>query len=621
MRAPSPASVAKRVLGVFDVGRMLRWRATVPGMRERPFLLWNGEAFTYADVYREARRYRELFDRTRQELVRQRALDADAPLPVGLYQDNTPAFVFAVFGAALSGDLAFGLNTGFRGDTLGAVLDRGEVRVVITDPEHVQHLDGVVDGRPTLERDRIWVDAASAPAGMRTLASALAHGGSAGTRRRVHGADPLLVIYTSGTTGVPKGIACSHVKLLGAGALTWRRVGVRPSDRGYVCMPLFHSNAWLLGVMPMLFVGGSFVLTPRFSASAFEDHILEHGVTYMNYVGQPIHYILAALEKRHGSPEAVEAALASHPKNRFRIAHGNGATAVDRQKLVRYLGMEHVYELYGSTEAVINTVVKPGAPIDSVGEITAKRVTILNEGDQQCPPAEVDESGRIVNYDQAVGEICASVPKENLLFDGYYRDPNSSNKKYRDGYYRSGDLGHVRVVNGKRYLYFDGRTDDWIRKDGENFSAETVALFAQQHPGVSIAAAYGVPAPVSDELVCVALQLHEGARFDPQATFDRFMEQQRDEGMDPKWMPDFVRVVEELPMSTTQKVLVRELKRQHFDLSRHPDMVLFFRERGDATYRPFGVQDYETLRARFADNGRVHLLDAGAAARPVLAQQ
>jgi fatty-acyl-CoA synthase len=85
--------------------------------------------------------------------------------------------------------------------------------------------------------------------------------------------------------------------------------------------------------------------------------------------------------------------------------------------------------------------------------------------------------------------------------------------------------------------------------------------------------------------------------------------------MDPKWMPDFVRVVQELPMSTTQKVLVRELKRQHFDLSRHPDMLLFFRERGDKTYRPFGAQDYETLRARFADNGRVHLLDAGAAKR------
>jgi fatty-acyl-CoA synthase len=612
MRAPSPASLARRFLSVFDVGRLLRTQATLPRRRDRPCILWQDEVFTFADVYREAQRYGRLFRETRRGLVDRRDLAADAPLPIGIYQDNSPAFVFAVLGAALEGDLVFGLNSGFRGDTLAAVLDRGEVRLVLTDPSHVEHLEPVLAQRPTLDRHAILVDGPTAPAGMRTLGAALSSAGPGGKGRRPDGTAPLLVIYTSGTTGVPKGISCSHVKLLGAGAMTWRRVGVRASDRGYVCMPLFHSNAWLLGVMPMLLTGGSFVLTPRFSASAFEDDILQHGVTYMNYVGQPIHYILSALEKKHGSPEAVEAALASHPKNRFRIAHGNGATPIDRQKLVRYLGMEHVYELYGSTEAVINTVVKPGDPLDSVGEITSPRVVILNEDDRECPPARVDASGRIVNYDEAVGEICARVDRDNLFFDGYYRDPKSSNRKYRGGYYRSGDLGHVRLVNGKRYLYFDGRTDDWIRKDGENFSAETVTHFAQAHSGVALAAAYGVPAPVSDELVAVALQLREGAELDPKATFDRFMEQQRSEGMDPKWMPDFVRIADELPLSTTQKVLVRELKRQHFDLSRHPDMVLYFRERGDDTYRRFTPDDYDALRRRFADNGRAHLLDAGA---------
>jgi fatty-acyl-CoA synthase len=611
MRAPSPPDIARRALSVLDVGRLIRLRASLPGLRDRPCMVWDTQVFSFADTYREARRYARLFRDTRHALVDRGALPPDAPLPVGIYQDNAPTFVFAVLGAALEGDLVFGLNTGFRGDTLGAVLDRGEVRLVLTDDTHVPHLAQVIDGRPTLSRDAILVEAASAPEGMRTLGDDLppasagvdGHGGA--------GSRPLLVIYTSGTTGVPKGIACSHLKLLGAGALTWRRVGVRASDRGYVCMPLFHSNAWLLGVMPMLLVGGSFVLTPRFSASAFEDDILTHGVTYMNYVGQPIHYILAALEKKHGSPEAVEAALARHSRNRFRIAHGNGATPVDREKLVRYLGMEHVYELYGSTEAVINTVLKPGDPLDSVGEIKSSKVVILDDNDGECPPAQVDASGRIVNYDEAVGEICARVEPNNLFFDGYYRDSTSSNRKYRGGYYRSGDLGHVRVVNDKRYLYFDGRTDDWIRKDGDNFSAENVTHYAQAHPGVSLAAGYGVPAPVSDELVAVAFQLEEGASFDPTVAFDHFVEQQRSGGMDPKWMPDFIRLVDALPLSTTQKVLVRELKREGFDLARHPEMVLYFRQRGDDTYRPFTPDDYAALREQFAANGRVHLLDAG----------
>ncbi len=609
----SITSLARRGLRFLTVGRLLRWRATSPVSRNRPFVLWEGETFSYADTYREALRFAALMTELRREAARRGELAPDAPLPFGIYQDNSPAFLFAIFGASLSGDLVFGLNTGFRGDTLAAVLDRGQVRAVLTTPDHLDQLERVLDGRPTLHRDAIFLDAPPLASGTgpnatpRPPALALGTGPNA-TPRPADGNAPLVVIYTSGTTGVPKGIGCSHVKLLGAGALTRVRIGLRSTDRGYLCMPLYHSNAWLLGIMPLLHVGGSFVLKRRFSASAFEEDVLAHGVTYMNYVGQPVHYILSALEAKHGGPEAVERALARHPRNHFRIAHGNGASAVDRQKLVRYLGMEHVYELYGSTEAVISTVLQPGDPPDSVGRLRTKRVCILDEEGRECPPAIVDAQGRITNYDQAVGEIAARLDSDNLFFDGYFRDAGASSRKYRDGYYRSGDLGHVRVVNGKRYLYFDGRTDDWIRKDGENFSVESVVRYAAAQPGVALAAAYGVPSDVSDEKVMVALQLREGADFDPRAVFERFLEQQRDEGMDPKWMPDYVRIVPEMPMSTTQKVLVRELKRQGFDIEAHPDMVVWLRERGDDTYRPLTPATFEAIRRRFEENGRERLL-------------
>lgn len=606
----SVTSLARRGLQFLTVGRLLAWRATSPVSRNRPFVVWDDETYTYADAHREALRFARLMTRLRRDAVRRCELAPGAPLAFGIYQDNSPAFVFAILGAALTGDLVFGLNTGFRGDTLAAVLDRGEVRAVLTAPDHLEQLERVLDGRPNLRRDAILVDG-EAPPGMHRLDAALATDGdpaSGGPEHRADGNAPLVVIYTSGTTGVPKGIGCSHLKLLGAGALTRIRIGLRSSDRGYLCMPLYHSNAWLLGIMPLLHVGGSFVLKRRFSASAFEEDMLAHGVTYMNYVGQPLHYILSALEAKHGDSNAVERSLARHPKNRFRIAHGNGASAVDRAKLIRYLGMEHVYELYGSTEAVISTVLQPGDPPDSVGRLRSNRVCILDEDGRECPPAVVDAQGRIANYDQAVGEIAARIDSDNLFFDGYFRDADASQRKYRDGYYRSGDLGHIRIVDGKRYLYFDGRTDDWIRKDGENFSAESVVRYAAAHAGVELAAAYGVPSDVSDEKVMVALQLREGARFDPRAAFERFLEQQRDEGMDPKWMPDYVRIVPEMPMSTTQKVLVRELKRQGFDIAAHPEMVVWLRERGDESYRRMTPAMFESIRKRFEDNGRERLL-------------
>ena len=131
--------------------------------------------------------------------------------------------------------------------------------------------------------------------------------------------------------------------------------------------------------------------------------------------------------------------------------------------------MEHVFEIYGSTEAVITTANKPGDPIESMGRVPGS-VVILNEAGAVCEPGVVGEDGRLVNYDAAVGEICKKAGKDNLRFDGYYDDNAATCKKFRDGgYFHSGDLGHVRVVNNRRYLYCNGRTDDWIRKDGENF--------------------------------------------------------------------------------------------------------------------------------------------------------
>jgi fatty-acyl-CoA synthase len=324
---------------------------------------------------------------------------------------------------------------------------------------------------------------------------------------------------------------------------------------------------------------------------------------------------LDALERKYGSADAVRAALARHPRNRLRAAHGNGAPAGDRAKLVEWLGMEHVYELYGSTEAVINSVVRPGDPLDSVGSV-ADKVVILGDDDRPCPPATVDDRGQVTNYGEAVGEICAKVRGRSLAFDGYFRDESSTAKKYRDGYYHSGDLGHVRVVRGRRYLYFDGRTDDWIRKDGENFSAESVARFVRDDPSVERAAAYGVPAPVSDELVAVALELRAGATFDPAAFHDHLLRQQRDGGMDPKWMPDFVRIVDAMPITTgTDKVLVRQIKREGYDLSSHPDLVVYARRRGDSAYRRFTPADFEALREQLVRNGREKLLPSATRAR------
>jgi fatty-acyl-CoA synthase len=337
--------------------------------------------------------------------------------------------------------------------------------------------------------------------------------------------------------------------------------------------------------------------------------VLRQGVTWWNYVGEPVHYVLAALEKQYGADEErILAEVARHPRNRLRHALGNGASPPDIDRFTRWLGLDDMFELYGSTEAAISTFRRRGDPRGSVGEITDPNVRVLRSDGRECPPAELGADGRILNYDESVGEICRTAP-DTGLFQGYFENPGANESKYRSGVYHSGDLGHVVLRDGRRFLYFDGRTDDWIRKDGENFSAAQVARLLQEHPDVDLAAAYGVPCAVSDELVMAALKLRPEVSFDPKAFFDFCERQVEQGGLDRKWFPDFVRIVEDFEFTQTQKILVRSLKATHFDRRRLPDAPIYWRERGDVCFRPFTARDYEQLRRQFEAAERLQLIE------------
>jgi len=583
--------------------------------RNRVFFLFEGREYTYGETYREAARYAEYFLLQRKERVDAGTLGEKERLTLAIYQENTPEYIFAALGAGLSNSVLFAINTGFRGDTLAGVVRQANPALLLTQEKHLPEIEQILPAVPGLSPEDVLLLGASKSNRFKSLRQEITGQEQAPKvprqyRLPVDNMSPVLVIYTSGTTGMPKGVPCTHIKMVGAGLVVERAVLLTKRDRGYISMPLFHSNAWYIGILTLMIAGGSFVLKRRFSASAFEQDMLEHGVTFLNYVGQPLHYIIAALEKKYGSQGEVETALARNPKNRFRVAYGNGASTVDREKLLRYLGMKHIYEIYGSTEAVITTANKPGDPLDSVGRAPGS-VLILDEQGRPCPPGIVDDDGRLINYDTAVGEISRKVPRDNLRFDGYIGGGDAAHKKFRDGFYHSGDLGHIRLIRGRRYLFFNGRTDDWIRKDGENFSAESVLQAALRLPGAKLAIAYGAPCEVSDEKVMITLEMQPGDAFQPRETFDWFRKQQETGGMDPKWMPDYIRIVDAFPLTNTQKILVRPFKKEHFNLEQNPEMKVYYMQRGDTTYRELTRSGYDEIQKSFQATGRQGLLRPG----------
>jgi acyl-CoA synthetase (AMP-forming)/AMP-acid ligase II len=577
----------------------IRVRAEHPGTSDKPFLRHDERRWTY-------RRFRDECARVAHFVLARTPKAGDAPPHVAMLLENHLELLSLYGGCAVAGATLFGVNTGLRGETLAGVLNQSRATLL------------VVDEKLLPEVDRIRRELRNVPAeNLLTLpefAAALDREQGDASKAlpfpdvRVTPQTNLMVIYTSGTTGLPKGINNNHFKLCATGIGVSQNTGLGSDDVGYASMPLFHSNSMFVCFMPAFWVGGGVAIRERFSGSRFVPDVLEYGATFWNYVGEPVHYVLAAIEREYQGDEArIRREVTESPRNVLRFAVGNGASPVDIDRFTKWLGLEDMFELYGSTEAAISTMRRKGDPRGSVGEITDPSVRILREDGVECVPAQLDGEGRIANYEAAVGEICR-VATDTGLFQGYFDNADANASKYRDGTYHSGDLGHVLERNGKRYLYFDGRTDDWIRKDGENFSALQVARFLSEHPDVPLAAAYGVPCAVSDELVMAALKLRDGARFDPKAFFDFCERQISAGGMDRKWFPDFVRVVRDFEYTGTQKVLVRELKRVHFDPRRVSD-PLWFRERGDSAFKPFTAQDYERLREVFRAAERLVLLE------------
>jgi fatty-acyl-CoA synthase len=598
----------------FTLCGQLEARVAHPAAEHKVFLMQDDRTWTYRQLREEAVRTAHFLRR------RLEPTGAGRPGHVAMLLENHFELVSLLFGCAYGGYTLFGINTGLRGDTLAGVVNQSRARVLIVDERLLPEVERVRDRLTHVTVDNILVlrepaDDPTALAVGNDWLSAMEHEiGAPGIALEppavdVDPASNLMVIYTSGTTGLPKGINNNHMKLCAVGFGVSSNLGLGQDDVGYACMPLFHSNAIFVGMMPAFWVGGSMGINERFSASKFTPDVFRYGVTFWNYVGEPVHYVLAALEKQYGGDEErILAEVAHNPKNRFKYAVGNGAAPPDIDKFMRWFDLEDMFELYGSTEAAISTFRRKGDPRGSVGEITDAAVKILNERGDECPPAELGPDGKILNYHQAVGEICR-VAADTSLFQGYFDNPDANTSKFRDGVYHSGDLGHVLEQDGKRFLYFDGRTDDWIRKDGENFSALQVARLLQEHPDVILAAAYGVPCAVSDELVMAAIKLRDGARFDPKAFFEYCEQQVTAGGMDRKWFPDFVRLVDEFEYTGTAKILVRNLKQVHFCRRRLPEAPIYWRTRGSRSYQPFTLKDYDELRATFAKAERLEMLD------------
>jgi long-chain acyl-CoA synthetase len=274
--------------------------------------------------------------------------------------------------------------------------------------------------------------------------------------------------YTSGSTGKPKGVLLTHGGQLWNADIMRKALVADDTERALIAVPLYHKNAMAGAVKPFLLSGGSLVILPGFDALEVIRAIDRYKVTYLTGVPEMYKMILAEKD-----------ALARHDVTSVRYAVCGSAEVPEEllEEFRRVFGAP-IGESYGLTE---------GGPVPIVNSRWGlKKRNSCGLAFPGCDVKLVDEGDREVGVDE-VGELVTRNPG---LAKGYWKLPEATAKKFRDGWLYTGELMR-RDADG--YYYFVGRRDDMINVAGENVYPKEVEDILLQHPNLRDACV--VPAP------------------------------------------------------------------------------------------------------------------------------
>jgi fatty-acyl-CoA synthase len=531
----------------------------------RPGLLFEDESFTHAEIVAEAcQRAAFLLERRRH-----------GPFHVGVLLDNVPEAIFWLEAAGLVGAATVGINSTRRGAELAQDINHTDCQLVVTDPAGAVLLEDAHIDQP------VWVIGSS-----EYDAALSGHHGADLPDADVSESDPFVLIFTSGTTSAPKAAICTHARMARVASASVERRGITGDDVAYNSMPWCHSNALYVTIATSILAGCGLAMRRRFSASGWLPDVRRYGVTYFNYVGKPLEYILATPE----SPDDAD--------NNLRFGLGNEANERDIDEFQRRFGVD-IIDGFGSTEMGVVISRTPDMPAGSLGRAADENTVVMHPAaEEECPPAEFDSNGHLSDPDEAIGEF---VNKAGLAgFEGYYKNDEANAQRARRGWFWSGDLGY-RDREG--FFYFAGRDYDWLRVDGENFAAAPIERILLRFHDMLLVAVYAVPDPRVGDQVMAAMQLRDNRAFDPVA-FDVFLQAQPDLGT--KWTPRWLRLTDEFPMTQTNKIQKRQLRSELWTTT---DPIWWKPDKGQP-YHPFTAEDGDRLRTSFERSGRGSVLPA-----------
>jgi len=491
--------------------------------------------------------YRELERRANQLAHALLALGVEKGDRVCILSPNSHFFLESFYGTASIGAVLVPLNYRLVAVDHEYILNHAGVRVVLVDAEYTDVVDGI---RGNLESVEHWVAApvenggALAPGWLdwdAWIASASAESPPA---PELDERDLVSINYTSGTTARPKGVMLTHRNCTINAYTMIMHLGIRHEDVELWTLPMFHCNGWG-GVYASTGMGATHVILRAVEGETIYRLMSQEGVTFACMAPAVLRTIL-------DHPDKTTWPVTTKP--RFTVA-GAPPPAAFIERLEEELGWEFI-EIYGLTEtSPLLTVNRPDFATRKQDWARRSRAGVPGLG---VEIRLLDDEGAVVPHDgTSVGEVCA---RSNVVFDGYWQQPEETAKAIVDGWFHTGDLA---VWDEFENIHIVDRKKDVIISGGENISSAEIEDALYQHPSVLECAVIGIPHEKWGETPKALVVLREG--HDPSA--DELMKFCRDHLAHFK-CPSGIEFVPELPRTATGKLQKYRLRESYWQGTR-----------------------------------------------------
>ena len=374
-------------------------------------------------------------------------------------------------------------------------------------------------------------------------------------------------IFTSGTTGLPKAANVSHRRfLLAAGMSANYLLRIKEEDRMYNCLPLYHGTGLMIGLGAAVTVGASSVLKRKLSVSQFWSDIKKTNSTCFVYIGEFIRYLMAAEPSSMDKDNAIKSVV------------GNGLRPDIWTEFKKRFKIDRIGEFYGASEGnggfanVFNkdcTVGLPTAP-SKIISYDVEKDQIVRGLDGFCEEMPEGSAGLLVievtEKSQFEGYTNAEATEKKILRDVFQKG---------DKYFNTGDL--MKTVNVgfgyfQPHFQFVDRIGDTFRWKGENVSTNEVGEIINQTQGIEFANVYGVEIPGTEGRAGMAAVVLDKGLVETDIALSRLLANVN-ENLPVYARPVFIRILKDLPTTSTHKMQKNKLKSEAFNVSEISETV------------------------------------------------